>query len=285
MRGVLSTLKALWMAGMMGKAMFSFAFSACAIFWADARPAPQRVLITLVAVFSARTAGCLFNNLVDREFDAENPRTKDRPLANGALTPEVAVAAIALFVAVTVICAWTLGLQYVIMLPVPLALCFLYSVSKRFTWLCHFILGVACAAAPVGSWLVFAKRWELFPILLLGAMVAIWTAGYDILYATQDHDYDCARGLFSIPARFGREWAARLSACLHLITGALFFIWGWVMDFGLWYFLGTLSCCMILTAEHLLVRGGRYERARISFLLNQAVGTVMLVFTLLESLL
>jgi len=282
MKTFFNTLKKLASAGMVGNSMFSFAFSVAAIFWADHRPEAGKAALTMLAVFSARTAGCLFNNLVDRRYDAKNPRTKNRPLADGSLSVKAAWTAVAALGICTALCALALDIKFLFLLPVPLAICFLYAFTKRFTWLCHFILGIACAAAPVGSWLVFSTKWEPVPILLIGAMVASWTAGYDILYATQDHDFDCEIGLHSVPAKFGEKAAVWIAFAMHFATIGLFFLWGRVMDFGSWYFVGAFLCTAIIISEHLLLRNGHYERAQRAFLLNQAVGSTMLIFTLLE---
>ncbi len=273
--------KKLMQAGMTGKLMFSFAFAGAAIFWATPSPDPRRVILTLCAVFSARTAGCLFNNLVDRRYDCENERTRNRPLADGTLPVSVATAAIVLLALGTLFFVVALNLIYLVLLPVPLAICFLYSFTKRFTWLCHGILGIACSAAPVGSWIVFVNRYDE-RILLLGAMVTLWTAGYDILYSIQDVDFDKRKGLCSVPVRFGPEVSQNIARCLHVATAILFFVWGFWLDFGPLYFLGATLCSLLLVFEHICVSGFHYERIPLAFNVNQWIGMTTLVFAIIE---
>lgn len=268
-------------AGMTGKLMFSFAFAAAAVFWATPMPEPHRIVLTLCAVFFARTAGCLFNNLVDRQYDCENERTKTRPLADGTLPIPVAATAILMLGFGTFLMVAFINPLYVILLPFPLAICFLYSYTKRFTWLCHGILGIACAAAPVGSWIVFVDQYDE-RILILGAMVTLWTAGYDILYSIQDVAFDKQEGLYSVPVQFGPRMSQYIAACLHIGTVILFFIWGYWLNFGLWYFFGAVLCSLLLIVEHVSIAGSHYERIPFAFNINQWVGVTALVFALLE---
>lgn len=277
----LKTFRLLLEASMAGKLMFSFAFSAAAIFWATPHPKAQQLVCVIIAVYAARSAGCLFNNIVDRKFDVKNPRTTKRPLADGSLRVRDAVIAIVILGIITVVCAWILSPVYVLLLPVAVVPAFLYSYTKRFTWLCHVFLGVVCASAPVGSWIIFCDKID-YRLLLLGAMVALWTAGYDILYSTQDAAFDQTEGLYSMPAKLGLRTAMRISAALHILTILTFFAWGICLGFGYWYYIGAVLCSAILVGEHVIMKNGRYDRAPIAFEMNQWIGTIMLLFALAE---
>lgn len=227
---------------------------------------------------SARTAAMGFNRLVDRRLDAENPRTKDRELPSGALAPWHAallvLVASVLFVfgaaALNPLCA---------RLAVPV-LCVLlgYSFAKRFTWMVHGVLGLALALAPLGAWVAVTGSLEgdLRPPLLLAGAVLLWVAGFDLIYACLDADFDRGRGLHSIPARFGVGRALALSSWLHVGTAVLLFaLWrvaglGWI--FGLTW---ALACALLLW-EHRLVRPGDLSRVDLAFFtLNGWVGVAL----------
>lgn len=276
-----NTLRKLAEASMAGKFMLSFAFSAAAVFWATPNPDPARLICVLSAVYCARSAGCLFNNIVDRKYDIKNSRTKDRPLADGSLRVRDAVIAIIILAIITVICAWMLSPIYVLLLPVAVVPAFFYSFTKRFTWLCHGVLGVVCAAAPVGSWIVFCDKLD-FRLVLLGGMVALWTAGYDILYSSQDTAFDKEEGLYSIPAKLGLRAAMWISVMLHALTILAFFAWGICLKFGLWYYIGAALSSLTLVWEHLPTKDNPCGKAPITLKINQWVGTIMFLFALAE---
>jgi 4-hydroxybenzoate polyprenyltransferase len=173
-----------------------------------------------VAMVGARSAAMGFNRLADRRLDAENPRTAGRALPAGEISP----AAVALFVAASaallVVAAWRLNPLALALSPLALAIVLGYSYTKRFTWASHLVLGLGLAGAPLGAWI--AVRGEVAPAAFaLAGAVVLWVAGFDVLYALQDLDFDRRRGLHSIPARFGVRGALLLSALFHAGTLAL----------------------------------------------------------------
>lgn len=216
-----------------------------------------RGLLILACVGLARTAAMGYNRIADREIDARNPRTKDRELASG----EVSLgAAWALTIASSLAflgCAFALspltGALALVALPLALG----YSLTKRFTWLCHFWLGVVLALAPIGAWVAVAGSFSLFPILL-GAGVFCWIAGFDIVYALADLSFDLEEGLHSFPARFGPQVTLRTSAVLHVFAPLFFLAAGLVEGMGAGYFVGVaLAAAALLIGQVATARGSK----------------------------
>ncbi len=180
-------------------------------------PSWRTVCWIVVAMVGARSAAMAFNRLVDRRIDAANPRTAGRALPAGLVTPAAVAAFILASAALLALAAWELNPLAFALTPVALAILFLYSYTKRFTWAAHLVLGLSLAGAPLGAWIAVRGDVQATPLLLAG-VVLTWTAGFDILYALQDVDFDRRTGLFSIPARFGVVGALWISGALHVLT-------------------------------------------------------------------
>ena len=174
----------------------------------------------VAAMVGARSAAMGWNRLVDRRIDSANPRTAGRALPAGQVTPAFVAWLVAASAALLVVAAWQLNPLALALSPVALAVLLLYSYTKRFTWASHLVLGLALAGAPLGAWI--AVRGDVAaPPLVLAAVVLLWVAGFDVLYALQDLDFDRRAGLFSVPARFGVRAALLISAGLHAAMLAL----------------------------------------------------------------
>jgi 4-hydroxybenzoate polyprenyltransferase len=223
-----------------------------------------RLAAIVVAMVGARTAAMGFNRIVDRRFDARNPRTAGRELPSGQVSLAAAVALTAVSAVVFVGAAAWLGRLCLLLSPVALALVLGYSYTKRFTWLCHLFLGAAIAAGPGGAWI--AVRGDVgTPALWLMAAVATWIGGFDILYAIADRDFDRSAGLHSIPARFGVTGALAASAVLHLVTVAALLMLSRAAGLGTIYLLGVAVIVAILVWEHAIVRPSDLSRLDMAF--------------------
>jgi 4-hydroxybenzoate polyprenyltransferase len=223
-----------------------------------------RLAAILVAMVGARTAAMGFNRIVDRHFDARNPRTAGRELPAGKVSLAAAVALTAASAALFVGAAASLGPLCLALSPVALALVLGYSYTKRFTWLCHLFLGLAIAAGPGGAWI--AVRGDVAaPALWLMAAVATWIGGFDILYALADRDFDRQAGLQSIPARFGVPTALTASALLHLVTLTALLMLARSAHLGPIYLAGVALIAAILVWEHAIVRPGDLSRLDMAF--------------------
>lgn len=228
-----------------------------------------------------------FNRWLDRDIDAANPRTRSREIPAGVISSNAAlffvVANCLFFVATTFFINWICFF----LSPVALAVVLGYSFTKRFTALCHFILGLGLSLAPVGAYLAVAGEFALAPVLL-GAVVLTWVAGFDIIYALQDEDFDKNQGLHSVPAWLGKGRALRLSEVLHGLSAVLLVLVGWVLqqqflEIGWLFWLGCGVFLALLFYQHRLVSPSDLSRVNLAFFTTNGVaGLVFGVLAVLD---
>jgi 4-hydroxybenzoate polyprenyltransferase len=231
-------------------------------------PGLRLFLWITLAMAAARTVAMGFNRIADRWIDAQNPRTANRPLVTGAITPRLAWIGTLTASAVLALAAWQLGPLPLRLLPGAFIFLFGYSLTKRFTWLSHFIVGFTDGLAPMGAWA--AVRGSLFtqtdlPAWILLAVVTIWIGGFDLIYACQDVPYDRQDGLYSIPARFGIPLALTVSAVCHALTVVLLLVLGILTGLGWPYWVGLLVVAGLLAWEHSLVHPDDLSRVDLAF--------------------
>ena len=237
--------------------------------------------ITL-AMVGARTAAMSLNRIIDLHIDAKNPRTANRALPRGLLTVAEVWVYVILSLALLLVSAYNLSPLAFKLSPLAVALLVFYPYTKRFTWTCHLILGLALGAAPVGAWVAIANRFDLAP-LVLAAGVTFWVAGFDIIYGCDDYHFDRAEGIHSIPARFGIKNALKLSAAFHLLAFVFFASVGLLLDLGIFYYAGMVLVAALLFYQHRLVRPGDLSRSGVAFFnLNAGLSAVTFAFTLLD---
>jgi 4-hydroxybenzoate polyprenyltransferase len=261
-----------------------FALAAAAIAARGHGLSVARLAGIVLAMAGARTAAMGFNRIVDRHFDARNPRTAGRELPAGAISVRAAwtmtLAATALFVGA----AAALGPLCLALSPVALFLLYGYSFTKRFTALCHLFLGLAIASGPAGAWIAVRGDFGWVPGLLMIA-VGFWIAGFDILYALADRDFDRGAGLHSIPARFGVTGALVLSALLHLVTVSALLALASFAHLGAPYLVGVAVVIALLAYEHAIVRPSDLSRLNVAFFnLNGYVSVAFFLATLVDTL-
>jgi 4-hydroxybenzoate polyprenyltransferase len=263
--------------------LFSLPFALVAVLLETGGKPPLRpLLLIVVAASAARNAANALNRVVDAEIDARNPRTAGRHLPTGRLSKKELLVFTALMGILLVAATAMLNWLCVALLPVAAILIGGYSYTKRFTWLCHYWLGVACAAAPMGAFVALSGRFEPGYFALAGA-VALWVAGFDILYALQDIDFDRREGIHSIPARFGAPGARAISALSHLGTIAGLAVLPLFWDLSWAYAAGIAIASGLLVAEHIVVRGGTARHVRIaSYSINEVLPLVVLAATALD---
>jgi len=241
-----------------------------------------RLLAIVVAMAAARTAAMGFNRIADRHIDARNPRTANREIPRGAVSLRAAWLLTGASTALFVAAAAFLGPLCLALTPVALLLLFGYSLTKRFTALCHLVLGLAIAAGPAGAWIAVRGGFGLAPGLLMLA-VATWIGGFDVLYALADRDFDRGAGLHSIPARLGIRGALVASGALHLVTLAALVALGPVAGLGAFYFAGVAVMAALLVWEHAIVRPSDLSRLNMAFFsLNGYVSVVFLAAVLAD---
>lgn len=236
-----------------------------------------RLLAIIVAMAGARTTAMGFNRIVDRRYDAKNPRTANREIPRGVVSLPSAWALTAVSAIVFVAAAAYLGPLCLALSPVALVFLYGYSLTKRFTALCHLALGLAIASGPAGAWIAVRGSFGLAPGLLMLA-VGTWIGGFDVLYALADRDFDRAAGLHSIPARLGVSGALAVSAALHLVTLAALVALAPIAGLGIFYVAGVVVVGALLTWEHAIVKPSDLSRLNMAFFnLNGYVSVAFLV--------
>ena len=256
-------------------------------------------VLVLVAMVSGRTCAMAFNRIVDRRFDALNPRTAGRHLPAGAISMTSAVSLCLLSGAGLVAASWALNPLCFALSPVALFFICFYSLTKRFTDFTHVWLGIALAIAPVGAWLAVKGGVEFFPMidgklklshsafvpLVLALSVLLWLFGFDIIYATQDYEFDRRQGLRSLVVRWGPKNALGVAFIAHLLLWMLLAVFGALAAFRLAYWLGLMVIGVLLLAEHLLARRRDTHSVNIAFFkLNGTISTLFLGLVAVEVL-
>jgi len=237
--------------------------------------------ITL-AMIGARTAAMSLNRLIDRQIDARNPRTAQRALPAGQLgVKEVYLYTVLSFLLLGY-SAYQLNFLALWLMPIAVFFLVLYSYAKRFTWACHFVLGISLGLAPAGAWIGVTGHWALTPILL-GLGVMTWVAGFDVVYACQDVEFDRQEGLHSIPARFGLLRGLEISAFLHSIAPIFFIAVGVVMSMSWLYYVGVAIAIVLLFRQHRLVTADDFSKIGVAFFdLNGYLSLLLFVFSILD---
>ena len=245
--------------------IFALPFALMAAVLAARGMPPLSVLFwVIVAMVAARTAAMTFNRLVDCRFDAANPRTKGRALPAGLVSPGAAWTLVLVSSLIFFLACAMLNRLALMLSPFALFMTFFYSYTKRFTWLCHVVLGLAQAFVPLGGWVAVTGSFSGYPVpLSLG--VLFWMAGFDCIYACLDADFDRSAGLRSMPAAFGRENAFKLAVLFHYLAFILFLLTGILMGLNGWYYAGIAITAGALFYQHLIVSPTDLSRIRMSF--------------------
>ena len=244
-----------------------------------ARGMPELLtLILMAAAFTAaRAAAMAFNRLVDRHLDAQNPRTAEREIPTGSVSVPSVWLFTGIAMALFLIVPWAINPLCGKLAPVALVVLLGYSYTKRFTSLCHYLLGLALGMAPVAGWIAVTGTWARSPVVL-GLGVVFWTAGFDILYACQDVDFDREKGLHSIPASLGTGRAMKLAALSHLAAFILFILAGFLASLRFPFYLLSLITGALLFYEHRLVTPGNLSKLDIAFFkVNSLVSASLLL--------
>lgn len=235
-----------------------------------------------LAMVAARTAAMCLNRAVDMEIDRRNPRTVEWAMPRGEFPIGLVLAVTVISIVILVGAAWQLNPLCLILSPLAVVLLWGYSYTKRFTWLCHLVLGAVIGIGPVGGWLAVTGAWSWTPVLLMAA-VAFWIGGFDTMYACQDIAFDRKEGLHSIPARFGARGALRFARAFHTLTILFFIAFGIAMKLGILYYAGVVAAAGVLVYEHLLVKADDLSLVnRAAFHLNRYVSLVMFAMALLD---
>ncbi|MFB9277224.1 UbiA-like polyprenyltransferase [Cohnella cellulosilytica] len=236
----------------------------------------------LLAMVGARTAAMGLNRLIDKAIDARNPRTANRAMPAGLLKSTEVIVYIVISFVLLFWAAAKLNPLAVKLLPIAVFMTVIYSYTKRFTWACHIVLGLTLGLAPLGGWVgvTGGVTWEA---IILYVTVALWSAGFDIIYACQDVEFDRKEGLHSIPARFGIAGALWIARAFHVLTAVGFALILALTDLSWWYFAGMIVSAALLLYEHRLVKPNDLSKLNAAFFtMNGILSAVIFVFTFID---
>lgn len=245
----------------------------------------QLFLLVVLCMVFARSAAMAFNRWLDVEIDKKNPRTAQREIPAGVITEGNALAFVIVNCLLFMTVTWFINPLCFYLSPVALLVVLGYSYTKRFTALCHLVLGLGLSLAPVGAYLAVTGHFALLPVLL-SVLVICWVSGFDIIYSLQDEDFDRSLSLNSIPAWLGKVGALHFSEALHLVAGILAIIIGLEGDFHWLYIIGAAVFILMLISQHLLVKPNDLSRVNIAFMTTNGIASVVYgVFAIADMLL
>jgi len=246
----------------------------------------EKLVMMILCMVFARNSAMAFNRYLDRDIDSKNPRTKQRDIPSGRISPTSALTFTIVNCLLFIITTWFINNLCFYLSPVALLVVLGYSATKRFTALCHLVLGLGLSLAPIGAYLVITGQFALTPLFFSFAVLC-WVSGFDIIYALQDEDFDRSENLHSIPAWLGKVNALRLSTFLHVLS-ALFVIapaFFTPVGFGYLYYAGIVFFCAMLIYQHLLVKPNDLSRVNFAFMTTNGIASVVFaVFFLLDRL-
>jgi 4-hydroxybenzoate polyprenyltransferase len=228
----------------------------------------------LLCMVFARTAAMAFNRYIDRKFDARNARTASREIPSGVIRPNAALAFVVLNALLFMASSYAINPLCFALSPIALLVILGYSLTKRFTSLCHLVLGLGLSLAPIGAYLAVTGVFDLIPLLFSG-IVLTWTAGFDIIYAMQDEEFDRSEALFSIPVALGKKNALRLSELLHGITGILMLTAGYLIQPGFAFWTGAAVFLGMLIYQHRIVSPSDLSRVNLAFGTTNGIASVV----------
>lgn len=258
-----------------------FAFTSMLIA-ANGFPSWRIIGLIVLAMFGARSGAMGFNRIADAKIDARNPRTEKRDIPAGRISVAEASLYVVLSFALYFFAAYMLNPLCFYLSPIPFIVFILYSYTKRFTFLCHIVLGTALGIAPIGAWAAVTGTIN-FPISIMGLAVLFWVSGFDIVYACQDIEFDKSEGLFSIPRFIGLKNSLMLARLFHLIAFALFIYTWHGLNAGYVYLAGILLSGAFMVYQHAIIKPSDLSRLGMAFFnLNAYISLTICVFTFID---
>jgi 4-hydroxybenzoate polyprenyltransferase len=243
-----------------------------------------KLLLVLVCMVTARSAAMAFNRYLDRYYDAMNPRTAIREIPQGVISPTSAFLFVVLNCIIFMIATYTINPICFFLSPVALFVILFYSYTKRFTALCHLVLGLGLSLAPIGAYIAVTGHFAILPILF-SFTVLFWVSGFDIIYAMQDIDFDQTNKLHSIPSVLGAVNALRVSVILHILSAVTVVSAGFYGGFHLLYWMGILVFIGMLVYQHRLVKPNDLSKVNIAFMTANGIASVVFGILVIADLL
>ena len=250
-----------------------------AVLAANGLPSIRQVFWITIAMVGARSTAMAFNRIADRDYDAQNPRTKTRAIPAGLLSVGFVWMFTLVSAALFLLAAAMLNRLTLLLAPIPLASVMLYSYSKRWTLLSHLFLGWCLSIAPAGAWIAVRGHLDSPVPLLLSLIVLLWTSGFDVLYACQDYEFDLRAGLHSIPKRFGIASSLLIARLFHLCAFVAILALYWITQLGAFALVGVIVTAALLVYQHRLVRANDLSKLNAAFFTTNAFVSVILFVT------
>ena len=239
------------------------------------------ILVILCMIF-ARSAAMAFNRYLDRSFDAKNPRTAIREIPAGIIKSNSALLFVIICSILFIAFTFFINRLCFYLSPVALFVILFYSYTKRFTALCHLVLGVGLSLAPIGAYLAVTGKFSVLPVLFSFAVI-FWVSGFDIIYALQDEEFDKTNRLYSIPSLIGKAKALKISEILHLLSAICVIYAGIYGNFGLWYWFGVAVFGGMLVYQHSIVKPNDLRRVNLAFMTANGIASVVFaIFVLID---
>ncbi|HMZ45770.1 MAG TPA: UbiA-like polyprenyltransferase [Chitinophagaceae bacterium] len=243
-----------------------------------------KLLLVLVCMVSARSAAMAFNRYLDRNFDSKNPRTAIREIPSGIIAPNSALRFVIVNCLIFITATFFINDICLYLSPIALLVILFYSYTKRFTALCHLVLGIGLSLAPIGAYLAITGAFSFIPLLFSFAVI-FWVSGFDIIYALQDDEFDKAYKLHSIPAALGKKKALKVSELLHFFC-TICVIWaGWLGSFSWLYWLGVCIFIAMLVYQHSIVKPNDLSKVNIAFMTANGIASVVFAVFVIADLL
>lgn len=240
--------------------------------------------LVLLCMITARSAAMAFNRWLDKSFDAKNPRTAIREIPSGIISANSALLFVVFNCIAFIVCTLFINAICLYLSPVALFVILFYSYTKRFTPLCHLVLGLGLSLAPIGAYLAVTGQFDVLPIMF-SLTVLFWVSGFDIIYALQDVEFDQSQNLYSIPAVLGKAKALRVSELLHLLSAAVVTAAGFTGQFGWLYWCGVGVFIGMLVYQHSVVKATDLRRVNLAFMTANGVASIVFAAFVLADLL
>lgn len=233
-----------------------------------------KLILVIFCMITARSAAMAFNRYLDRSFDARNPRTAIREIPAGIIKANHALLFTVLSCVLFMVSCFLINTLCFFLAPVALFVVLGYSYTKRFTPLCHIVLGIGLSLAPIGAYLAVTGRFDWLPVLF-SFTVLFWVSGFDIIYALQDEEFDKSQNLYSIPVALGKKNALRVSEIMHALSALLVITAGIYGSFGIWYWIGVSVFAGMLIYQHSIVKPDDLRKVNVAFMTANGIASVV----------
>ena len=242
-----------------------------------------RLLLVVLCMIFARSAAMAFNRYLDRNFDAKNPRTAIREIPTGIISANSALLFTIVNCILFILTTYFINRICFFLSPIALFVVLFYSYTKRFTALCHLVLGLGLSLAPIGAYLAVTGEFSLLPLLFSFAVI-FWVSGFDIIYALQDEEFDKSQRLYSMPAWLGKSKALRVSELFHVLSASCVIAAGFFGGMGIWYWIGVAVFCGMLVYQHSIVKPNDLRRVNLAFMTANGIASVVFAIFVITDL-